>query len=88
MQQLPNTSPGLAQPVGASIKHACGLLGMTRSRLYLELAAGNIRAWKHGKRTIIDMESARSFLASLPKASFRASATSATAGVAQKTKVV
>jgi hypothetical protein len=63
----------IPQPLGATVKHACDLLGMTRSRLYLELAAGNIRAWKHGKRTIIDMESARVFLASLPSASFRGS---------------
>lgn len=71
MQQLQTSSPALVQPVGASIKHACSLLGMTRSRLYLELAAGNIRAWKHGKRTIIDMDSARSFVMSLPAATFR-----------------
>jgi hypothetical protein len=73
MDLMQHSAAVAAQPIGATVRRACDLLGMTRSRLYLELAAGNIRAWKHGKRTIIDMESARTFLASLPAASFRSS---------------
>jgi excisionase family DNA binding protein len=58
-------------PVGASVKRACELLGITRTRLYVELATGRIRAWKAGRATVIDMASARAFLASLPQATFR-----------------
>ena len=44
----------------------------SRSQLYRDLSAGKIKAVKHGRKTLIDMDSLREHLASLPAATFRA----------------
>lgn len=46
--------------------------GIHRSSLYRALAAGQIRAVKAGRTVLIDGESLRAYLASLPRAVFRA----------------
>jgi hypothetical protein len=47
--------------------------GMSRTRTYIELAAGNLRAKKLGKRLLIDVPHGLAFLAALPDAKFKTS---------------
>lgn len=60
------------EPMGLPVKAASAVSGLSRSRLYVEAAAGNIVMRKCGRTTIVDMESVRRFLASLPVATIRA----------------
>ena len=60
-------------PAFAPIPAAVTYSGHSRSVLYLLLSEGKIRAVKAGRTTLIDMESLRSHLASLPSAEFRRS---------------
>jgi hypothetical protein len=60
------------EPLAAPINEASRLSGLSRSELYRRLAAGDIHAVKNGSRTLVLMESVRSYLASLPTATFRA----------------
>jgi hypothetical protein len=59
-----------------SIKDALDLGRGSRSQLYRDLAAGKIKAVKNGRRVLIDMDSLRAHLDSLPAATFRAPPTS------------
>jgi len=45
--------------------------GLSRSELYRRLAAGDIRAVKAGRRTLILVDSLRDHVVSLPAAAFR-----------------
>jgi len=56
----------------ASIAQWCEMTGMCRATTYNELARGNLRAVKHGKRTHIDVEHGLAWMANLPPATFRA----------------
>lgn len=56
----------------ASIAQWMAMTGMCRATTYNELARGNLRAVKHGKRTHIDVEHGLAWMASLPLATFRA----------------
>ena len=50
-----------------SVEEAAEALGLGRTMLYGEIAAGRLRAKKIGKRTIILVDDARAYLASLPE---------------------
>ncbi len=58
-------------PIALPISEAVALSGMSRSAVYRELAEGNLRAVKQGTRTLVLVESIRTYLASLPAATFR-----------------
>lgn len=53
-----------------AINPFCAFSGLTRYKLYELLGAGDIRAIKVGKRTLIDVEHALAWLGSLPPARF------------------
>jgi hypothetical protein len=59
-------------PLAYEIREASRISGLSRSELYRRLAAGDIQAVKNGRRTLILMDSLRTYLASLPPAKFRA----------------
>jgi excisionase family DNA binding protein len=48
------------------VSEACASLSISRSKLYLEVAAGRLRAVKCGSRTLIPAEAADAWLRSLP----------------------
>lgn len=56
-------------PMAASIQRAMVLTGLSRSAIYRAAGRGDIRLLKVGKRAVlVDMASARAFLARLPEA--------------------
>lgn len=55
------------EPLAVSILEGCRIIGVKRSSIYREIAAGRIRAVKAGKRTLLPMASLRAWLASLPQ---------------------
>ncbi len=59
------------EPVTVPIAQAVAISGMSRSAVYRELAAGNLRAVKQGARTLVLVDSIRAYIASLPPATFR-----------------
>lgn len=48
------------------------ITGMSRSGTYVELGRGNLKAIKHGRRILIDVEAGLAWLRSLPAATIRA----------------
>ena len=54
------------EPLAVTIPDACGMIGLGRTKLYAEIAAGRLEARKVGKRTLIPVASLRSWLSSLP----------------------
>jgi hypothetical protein len=58
------------EPLAVPIQTAVILSGLSRSELYRRLGAGDVRAVKAGKRTLILVDSLRALLASLPPATF------------------
>ena len=58
-------------PLYFSLDTAVRYAGISKSGLYLILARKQIRAKKHGTRLLIEVESLRDFLVSLPDANFR-----------------
>lgn len=63
--------PVRIDPIAVPIAEAVSFSGMSRSAIYRELAAGNLRAVKQGSRTLVLVESIRAYLANLPPATFR-----------------
>lgn len=59
------------EPVAIPIKGVPGIYGFTRSEVYRRLAAGDFKAVKNGKRTLVLTESIKAYLKSLPPATFR-----------------
>lgn len=55
-----------AAPLLLSIKEACRLLGVSRTTLYGELAAGRLRSVTVGRRRFIPCEAVEAFIAGLP----------------------
>ncbi len=55
-----------------TIKEAMAATGLSRSEIYLRLSDQSIKGRKNRSRTLIDAESLRAFVASLPAATFRA----------------
>jgi excisionase family DNA binding protein len=62
-----NTNTGVIEPLSYTVRTACQVSGMGRTRLYELIASGTIRAMKSGRRTLICAASLRSFVASLPE---------------------
>jgi len=54
-------------PIAVPVPEACRIVGIGRSRLYEEIAAGRIEARKAGKRTLVMVASLRDYVASLPR---------------------
>ena len=52
------------------IPAAAARLGISRSRIYIELSAGRLRAVKAGRRTLIAGEELSRWIAALPVATF------------------
>ena len=48
------------------VNEACSALAISRSKLYLELAAGRLRAVKCGRRTLIPTAEIKAWLEGLP----------------------
>lgn len=57
----------LALPISAAVHY----LGISRSAIYREAGNGRIRLLKLGRTTLVDLASARAFLAELPQAVIR-----------------
>jgi excisionase family DNA binding protein len=55
-------------PYAHPVTDACAMLGIKSSKLYEEIAKGNIRAKKIGTRTVILDDSLREYLAAQPEA--------------------
>ena len=55
----------------ARIPETCRRFGLSRSRLYREATAGNVRFLKLGAATVVDLASVRALMASLPEARLR-----------------
>jgi len=55
------------EPLAVSIPEGCRIIGVKRSSIYREIAAGRITALKAGKRTLLPVASLRAWLASLPQ---------------------
>ena len=55
--------------ISYTIPEFCAATGIGRTRVYAALAAGQLRARKFGKRTIITAEDGRAFVAGLPELS-------------------
>jgi excisionase family DNA binding protein len=53
------------------LSEACSALAISRSKLYLELAAGRLRAMKCGRRTLIPVPSIKAWLDGLPTRAVR-----------------
>jgi excisionase family DNA binding protein len=53
-------------PRAMRVSDACASLSISRSKLYLEVAAGRLRAVKCGSRTLIPVEAADAWLRNLP----------------------
>jgi excisionase family DNA binding protein len=53
-------------PLAYTVPDACKAAGLGRTTLYELIAAGRVRAMKAGTRTLIEAESLRSYLDSLP----------------------
>lgn len=60
-----------------SIRSFCDAYGVGRTRTYDLIAAGKLQAVKNGPRTMIDVESAEQWAATLPR--FKSAAASARA---------
>jgi excisionase family DNA binding protein len=63
---------GIVEPMAAPILDACRFSGLSRSEIYRCLGDGRLQAVKSGSRTLILMDTVRAYLASLPRATFRA----------------
>ena len=53
-------------PRAMRVSEACASLSISKSKLYLEVAAGRLRAVKCGSRTLIPVEAVDAWLRSLP----------------------
>ena len=53
-------------PLAYTVPDACRAAGLGRTTLYELIAAGRVRAMKAGSRTLVEAESLRRYLASLP----------------------
>jgi hypothetical protein len=56
------------QAIAVPLTRAPLVIGISRSGIYRAARDGHIRLLKHGRTTLVDLASARAFLASLPAA--------------------
>ena len=52
-----------------SVSEFCATYNVGKTTAYVEIAAGRLRALKCGKRTLIDVDDAETWLAALPSSS-------------------
>ena len=55
------------EPLAVSISEAGRIIGIKRSSIYREIAAGRLTAVKANKRRLLTMEALRAWLAALPQ---------------------
>lgn len=55
------------EPINISVPEAARFLGCCRAKLYQLFAAGQVRAVKQGRRTLVPVESLRQYAQSLPE---------------------
>ena len=55
------------EPLAVSIREGCRILGIKRSTIYREIAAGRLKVRKAGKRTLLTVAELRRWLALLPE---------------------
>jgi excisionase family DNA binding protein len=67
---LPSLDPQGA--ITATVANVSRTTGISRSQIYRLLACDKLKAVKHGRTTLVLMDSVREYLASLPPAQFRA----------------
>lgn len=58
--------PPLENRGALSVEDFCGWAGISRSRLYREVAEGNIKLRKIGRKSVVTMTDAQAWLAALP----------------------
>lgn len=61
-----STPRTVLEPVAIPLTQAPAVYGLSRSRIYRAAAAGKVKLMKAGRATLVDAESMRAFLASLP----------------------
>jgi hypothetical protein len=71
---------GLSVPRYASIPKACGILGIGRTKLYDHAGHGRIRIIKIGGRSLVDIEQALGWMATLPTATLAPQSTKSRGG--------
>jgi excisionase family DNA binding protein len=55
------------EPLSVTVLEACRMLGVGRTKLFQEIAAGRIEARKYGRKTLILVASLRAWLDALPR---------------------
>jgi len=63
-------APPPIDPVAVPLPQAPAVFGLSRSGLYRAAKAGEIRLMKQGRSTLVDVESVRRYLATLPDVTF------------------
>jgi hypothetical protein len=66
------TAPADTDRIAVPLPHAPAVIGLSRSAIYRAAAEGKITLLKCGRSTLVEMTSARAYLASLPRATIRA----------------
>jgi hypothetical protein len=64
----PSHDPSTLEPLALPLARAVLVTGLSRSAIYRAAAADQITLLKVGRSTLVDMASARDFLAGLPRA--------------------
>jgi excisionase family DNA binding protein len=54
------------EPLSVTVLEACRMVGIGRTRIFEEIAAGRIEARKYGRKTLIPVASLRAWLDALP----------------------
>ena len=67
----PSHDPDTLQPLALPLAEAVQVTGLSRSAIYRAAGEGTIVLLKVGRSTLVDMASARAFLAGLPRAEIR-----------------
>jgi excisionase family DNA binding protein len=65
-----NSNTETASPLSYTIAGAVAATGASRTRIYDALARGELEARKAGRRTVIEAEALRRWVASWPRATF------------------
>lgn len=60
------TSAKAPEPILVSVEDAAQMLSICRASLYKLLGSGEIRSVKHGRRTLVPVQSLREWAAGLP----------------------
>ena len=57
----------MTQPIAVSVSEAARMAGLGRTSLYAAISSGALKTRHYGRRTLIEVDSIRQFLASLPQ---------------------